>query len=60
MNNVPSALEQKNRIESCLGHPISEECYMISKKWWDNWIDYVSTKNKDESSLGPINNLDLM
>jgi len=60
MINVPSALEQKKTIESYLKQPISEECYMISKRWWDNWMNYVLANEKDMLPLEAISNLDLM
>ena len=62
MINVPSASEQKERINKCLGKEIDDFCYLISKRWWDIWLHHVNKREDEEekAKVGQIDNLELM
>lgn len=49
--------EQKKLIESLQSDKFSNECYMLSKDWWDRWRAYV---NEEGEHPGKISNVDLI
>ena len=59
MENGPTEREErKMRVENLLVQPIREECYMVSKCWWDKWWNYVTSS--EVTFAGQINNTPFM
>lgn len=57
MAPIISKSEQKKLIESLQSDKFSNECYMVSKDWWDRWRAYV---NEEGEHPGEISNIDLI
>lgn len=50
-------LDLKSTIAQLLAQPLTTDCYMVSRKWWDEMMEAVG---KGEAFADPVNNLDLV
>lgn len=56
MAPILSKSDQKKIVETLQAIKFSNECFMISKSWWDGWVGYVNEEGKHP---GKISNADL-
>lgn len=50
--------DQETELNELLKQPISTDCYMIAKSWWEQWVDFIKSKDKPEPGI--IYNIDLV
>eukprot|EP00826_Nyctotherus_ovalis_P045097 TRINITY_DN4942_c0_g1_i6.p1 TRINITY_DN4942_c0_g1~~TRINITY_DN4942_c0_g1_i6.p1 ORF type:complete len:100 (-),score=25.95 TRINITY_DN4942_c0_g1_i6:49-348(-) len=57
MAPILSKSDQKKMVEKLQAIKFSNECFMMSKSWWDRWTAYV---DEDGKHPGRISNGDLI
>ncbi len=66
---MPNIEVQRRALDSFLYSSIANECFLVSIKWWQQFLNYIqfehpNTKSSsvpnEEFNPGPIDNLDLM
>jgi len=53
-------LPEYYEIQELLKIPIEKSCFMITKDWWNQWIDYCKDKTKKTQKPGGIYNYFLL
>lgn len=52
--------DQSTQIFELLKQPIAVDCYMISKDWWEQWVAFSKSGERNRSEPGLICNIDLV
>jgi len=60
MHSIPSAEEQKKIIDNEKKIAFKDDCYIISKDWWNDWQAYVNSPDYLNEVPNAINNFSLV